>query len=427
MLVVGAGVTGATFAKLWGKDAFILEKMDRIGGKAKSYPEDTEVGRFHFDIGGHWFHCQSAPEIMDLLADVPLKLHERKALVYMFGRYFDFPIQKSYRDHEDKKWVAKVSAELEAASKNKETPKNYDEFLRSSYGPTLYKDFFLPYNQKLFGVEDLTQLLYSKLETVRNVKADGKSTGYNNHFYYPEGTLGAQAIPDAVIRGTTVWTGWSLDSINLERGILKASSSDGQELEYDFRTNGMVSTIPLKDLVNMIEDAPEWLKQEASTLRFSPGLIINMGVKRIDAYKDTSWIYFPDLDLPFYRVGFYSNVEPALAPEGYTSMYVEVSPLIFRDPYNAFELALAKMKVISALLYLGLLESEEDIQVMQMIGLKMNYCFHTPAAKRIRDFLAEHNIYSIGRYGTWHWSSQHEDMAQAAELVRRLKAGEGLP
>src|SRR5690606_20064071 len=223
---------------------------------------------------------------------------------------------------------------------------------------------------------------------------------YNNHFYYPEGTLGAQAIPDAVIRGTTVWTGWSLDSINLERGILKASSSDGQELEYDFRTNGMVSTIPLKDLVNMIEDAPEWLKQEASTLRFSPGLIINMGVRRIDAYKDTSWIYFLDLDLPFYRVGFYSNVEPALAPEGYTSMYVEVSPLIFKDPYNAFELALAKMKVISALLYLGLLESEDDIQVMQMIGLKMNYCFHTPAAKRIRDFLAENNIYSIGRYGT---------------------------
>ena len=29
-------------------------------------------------------------------------------------------------------------------------------------------------------------------------------------------------------------------------------------------------------------------------------------------------------------------------------------------------------------------------------------------------------IYSIGRYGTWHWSSQHEDMQQAIRLANKL-------
>ena len=38
----------------------------------------------------------------------------------------------------------------------------------------------------------------------------------------------------------------------------------------------------------------------------------------------THWLYFPDGDTPFYRVGFPSNFSDDVAPAGTGSMYVEI-------------------------------------------------------------------------------------------------------
>ena len=147
-------------------------------------------------------------------------------------------------------------------------------------------------------------------------------------------------------------------------------------------------------------------------------MVINIGLKQTPLHYNKTWIYFPDRNIHFYRVGFYSNVQPLLAPSGYSSMYVECSPLFFNNKKEALELISV---VINELIQLGFIEKNEDIVTKRAIYLDNNYCLpDIETTNIIRTYLEEYGIHSIGRYGTWHWSSQHEDMQQAINLAKLL-------
>src|SRR4051812_9577518 len=106
--VIGAGVTGLSFSKVFGDEAEILESNNDLGGKALSYKVETDVGSFVFDIGGHWFHHKNAPEALELLEGFELEGHKRYAYIYLDGHFFDFPIQQSYKMHSNLDFVGRV-------------------------------------------------------------------------------------------------------------------------------------------------------------------------------------------------------------------------------------------------------------------------------------------------------------------------------
>src|SRR5690606_2343876 len=102
----------------------------------------------------------------------------------------------------------------------------------------------------------------------------------------------------------------------------------------------------------------------------------------------------------FYRVGYYSHVQPLLAPDGYESMYVECSPLFFDNKEEAMKLIPG---VIAQLVKLGFIEQADDVVTMQPIWLEQNYCLPNPqVVSALHTFLRDNGIYSIGRYGSWH-------------------------
>lgn len=129
------------------------------------------------------------------------------------------------------------------------------------------------------------------------------------------------------------------------------------------------------------------------------------------------WVYIPNMDFHFYRIGFYSNVQALLAPDGYDAMYVECSPLFFSNKDEAISLI---PTIINELIELGFIRRKEDIITLNSIFLEQNYCLPDPEVTSIiREYLKDHKVYSIG---SWHWSSQHEDMQQAIHLARELGA-----
>ena len=138
--IIGAGVTGLSFASASGGGT-VLERAPELGGRASSYHVQTSVGKFTFDIGGHWFHLQNAPKVMQLLEGLPLKKHARRAFVYWDEEWFDFPIQQSYRTHPDRRLVDQIEQELTTAEKEAAIRShnylNYSDMLLNSYGPTL--------------------------------------------------------------------------------------------------------------------------------------------------------------------------------------------------------------------------------------------------------------------------------------------------
>ena len=78
--------------------------------------------------------------------------------------------------------------------------------------------------------------------------------------------------------------------------------------------------------------------------------------------------------------------------------------------------------VINELIQLGFIEKNEDIVTKRAIYLDNNYCLpDIETTSIIRTYLEDYGIHSIGRYGSWHWSSQHEDTQQAINLAKDFK------
>lgn len=412
--VIGAGVTGLTFAQMY-KDAQVFEAASAVGGKAISQVVAAEAGRFVFDVGGHWFHQQSAPEVLKLLDGLPLKKHKRKAYVLLDNRLYDFPIQASFRSIPDFELVKRISHELRGGQDKPVLARNVEELLQHTYGTTLYDLFFRDYNRKMYGVEELEDIPLGKYHAVRNVPLHNRS-GYNNEFYYPAGDSGAGGIPQHLARGLTVHYQSPVQDIHLSSQTL---SLHNRTIRWD----KLVSTIPLPLLLERIIDAPPAVIKLSRQLKASKGFILNIGFHKRSNPKPIDWVYIPDMNVPFYRVGYYSHVQPLLAPVGYESMYVECSPLFFDNKEEAMKLIPG---VIAQLVKLGFIEQAEDVVTMQPIWLEQNYCLPNPqVVSALHTFLRDNGIYSIGRYGSWHWSSQHEDMKQAIDLARELK--EGMP
>lgn len=414
--IIGAGVTGLSFASASGSGT-VLERAPELGGKASSYHVETSVGKFTFDIGGHWFHHQNAPKVLQLLEGLPLKKHVRRAFVYWDEEWFDFPIQQSYKTHPDSRLVDQIDHELtvienETAIRSRNYL-NYSDMLLNSYGPTLFEHFFRDYNVKMYGVPNLAQIQIGKYEKVRNVRTNQSIEGYNHYFYYPQGHLGASAIPNHLARNKQIQFNSHVQSINLDKRTITINNKVSS-------WETIVSTIPLPKLIDTIVDVDSEIAHLSRQLQSSRGLIINMGVKRNPMHANKSWIYISDLKYRFYRIGFYSNVESEMAPNGYSSMYVECSPLYFKNQDEALNLV---PEVINDLIEIGIIEDKRDIITLKPIYLEHNYCLpDIMVTTHIQNYLRQHGIYSIGRYGSWHWSSQHEDMQQAITLAEELGA-----
>ena len=411
--IIGAGVTGLGFAQCFGADKLeILEASDRLGGMAASYKLSSIAGVFGFDVGGHWFHHQGAPEAVRLLDGLPLKRHRRCAKVFWDGGLYDFPLQASYRQHWDQELVSRITSEITEITELPKTPvyANYDDMLLRSYGPTLAELFFRPYNRKIFGIWDLSRVAVGWLDTVRNVRAAGPLKGYNTEFLYPAGNAGAEAIPRFLARGLSIRFRARVESINLSRRQIVVN---GQSEAW----GAIVSSIPLIALARLIEDLPPDLARGAAELRSSRGMVVNAGVRDNGSFSRASWVYFSDIDLPFYRIGFYSHVEPSLAPPGYRSVYVECSPLFFQNKEEALALW---PRIMKAMIRVGVIDRAEDVLIHQCLYQPHLYCLQDEQSNHIRACLQTHGIFSIGRYGTWHWSSQHEDIQQAAALAATL-------
>ncbi|MEC0228203.1 protoporphyrinogen/coproporphyrinogen oxidase [Paenibacillus alba] len=408
--VIGAGVTGLSFAKASKDEVNILESCERLGGKALSYKVETSVGTFGFDVGGHWFHYQRSPAVLDILKGLDLKAHTRKAFVYLHEQFFKFPIQQSYIWHPDEKFVGTVKKELQMVNYDHEYT-NYEEMLQQSYGLTLYDSFFKDYNSKMYGIQDLSVIGVGRFETIRNVRTNRNVTGYNGDFVYPTGDIGASGIPLFLADHLRINYNKKVKSINITN---KTMNINNETESWDT----IVSTMPLNSLIGMINDVDDHILALSKQLKFSKGMILNLGVKRTQLQGDMSWVYFPDPHLHFYRVGFYSNVESSLAPLGYCSMYVECSPLFFSNKEEALAIV---PTIIKELIEIGFIGHADEIVTTKAIYLDHNYCLpDTSKTKVIHHYLESAGIYSIGRYGSWHWSSQHEDMQQAWDLANKL-------
>ena len=96
VVIVGAGIAGLTLAHNLanaGKKVVVIEMEKDVGGLARSFRYDG----FTFDIGPHRFHTddQEVLQFIKKVLEPNLLTIRRKSGVYMFGKYFEWPLASS--------------------------------------------------------------------------------------------------------------------------------------------------------------------------------------------------------------------------------------------------------------------------------------------------------------------------------------------
>ena len=107
-LIIGAGISGLSYAATTKNDCLVVEKDSTIGGYCRTIREKDYV----WDYSGHFFHFQR-PEIKDFVmsripADEILKV-EKHTQIYYKGIMVDYPFQMNIHQLEKQAGISYFS------------------------------------------------------------------------------------------------------------------------------------------------------------------------------------------------------------------------------------------------------------------------------------------------------------------------------
>ena len=246
-----------------------------------------------------------------------------------------------------------------------------------------------------------------KEEIIKNFKSEYNSS-YNGTFLYPAG--GAIEYVNSIFK--------KLDKnkvrINTEVKQIfpdkhKVLLSNGDELKYD----RLISTIPFPELLEKAN-----IPYDKSAYTWNQVLVFNLGFDSKGIDRSNHWVYFPEKKYCFYRVGFYDNI---LGMNDRMSLYVELG---FS---NNVQVQPAEWlgKVLKDLHNAGIVSDNQTLIDYQTILMNPAYVHINQTAIMDtavkKEYLSKHNIYSIGRYGSWTYCSIEDNIKEAKELAIKLK------
>ncbi len=144
---------------------------------------------------------------------------------------------------------------------------------------------------------------------------------------------------------------------------------------------------------------------------------------------DKNWIYFPESDVPFYRVTYLSNYSPYLTAEpGQFSLLTETSTSTFK-PEDAETIV---DRVVDGLVTTGLLEEDDRSRIVARWRCSPRMTYPVPSVGRdaalgtIQPWLRSQQIWSRGRFGGWLYEIGNMDHSamQGVEWVDHVLSGE---
>lgn len=415
-LIVGAGISGLTFANYCDGDYLIVEKESEVGG----YCRTIKKGDYIWDYAGHFFHFNTKEfrdKFINQMPEEDIIYNNKCTKIVYNGSFIDFPFQTNIHQLEKQEFIDCLYDLF-----NKEEKEKYENFLDMLYGKfgkSIVEKFLKPYNEKLYAV-DLSELdvdamgrffPYANKEEIINNMKNHEVNSYNSSFLYPKNGAGSfiKILEDSldkerILLNTSVVT-IDFDS---KRVIL----SNNVEVEYEY----LINTVPLNKFLGLYGNNESLINK----LSYNKVLVFNLGFDRKSPLcTEEHWLYIPDKDCNFYRCGFYNNI----LNTDKLSMYIEIGydkdfKITNEEIEKQLKLTMENLNKI------GIIDDKTNL--VDYVSLVMDPAYvhinteTDKLIKKLKDELSEKQIYTIGRYGAWIYNSMEDSMLVAKELAEKL-------
>ena len=414
-LIIGAGISGLTFANYAQGDYLIIEKEDEVGGYCRTIRKKDYV----WDYAGHFFHFNTEEfkkKFLDSVDPDEIKYKDKNTKIMYKGQLIDYPFQTNIHQLDKQEFIDCLYDLFHR--EEKEEYSSFLDMLYGNFGKSIVEKFLKPYNEKLYAV-DLTTLdkdamgrffPYADIPAIiDNMKANKDSTSYNNSFLYPKSGAGSfiQILYDALDKSKVLLGHRATKINNAEKTV---ELDDGSRITYEY----LINTSPLNEFLTYFEG--DEFRNLRDSLSYNKVLVFNLGFDKKSKFTKEHWFYIPDKTVNFYRIGFYDNI----LDSDKLSMYIEIGynkdDVIDTD--RQLELTLENLKK------LGIIDENMKLEEHSTIIMDPAYVhINTETDKKVQEFKdreAKNNIYTIGRYGAWTYCSMEDCMVAAKKLAEKL-------
>lgn len=425
VVIIGAGLTGLSAAYHLEINGFhnyiLLEKENSLGGLCRSIQQDG----FTFDYTGHLLHIND-PYFRQLI-DTVVGLEqfnniERRSYIYSQGCFTQYPYQINMHGLPVSTITECIKGYLERP--RKKNCSSFKNWVLTHFGAGFAKYFFFPYQEKIFDIpiEKLSAswtgrfVPQTSLDQIIGgaLSPQAIPIGYNAQFFYPK----RQGIFFWVNKlaqklQTQPQTQSTVTNIDLAKRIITLANKNSIKYKQ------LITTIPLDELLGIItEPSSSSLKKARSKLQCTSVININLGLNRADL-SDKHWIYYPEKQFPFYRIGFPHNFSEHMAPLGCSSLYAEYGALNKTGEHIKESLIQSK-QALKTLWNIA----EHEILTEKNLFIKHGYViFDRWRDNNLQPLLKElafYNVHSVGRYGAWKYASMQEGILDGKEVAQEI-------
>lgn len=411
-LIIGAGVTGLSYAAFTDNDYLIVEASSEVGGYCKTIKRNG----FVWDYSGHFFHFQNQEIKKWLMENVQGEVLDVNKITHIHyeDRLIDFPFQKNIHQLNQQDFLDCL---YDLVHKDDIEINSFKDFIVSRFGKKISELFLIPYNEKLYAT-DLDLLDKDAMGrffpdcTLEDIVANFKqrdTASYNSFFTYPRGGA-IEYIKAIEHRVDTAKILFNTRVVEIDIEAKEATLSDGQVIKYD----NLINSMPLPKLLDSC--GVDYNKQCFSANKVA---VFNLGFDK-PSKQDSHWVYFPQRDLCFYRIGFYNNI----FGDDRMSLYVEIG--LAEDDEIDRDAMLES--VLSDLEKVGVIDGHElvDHEFLVMTPAYVHINKDSEAEKaRVRPLLEAASVYTAGRYGSWTYCSIEDNIIEALNLAQKKVSAPG--
>ncbi len=401
-IILGAGIAGISAGyhlKQKGINSVIYEKDNDWGGLCGNFTIDG----FRFDRFVHFTFTKDEYIANIFEKSAPLYAHPSVSYNYYQGCWLKHPAinNLSALPTEDK--VRVIADFVNRPHKEVSDIENYDEWLRAQNGNYFTDNFAAVYTHKYWGQSPkdmetkwIGNRIYSPAleEVLRGSYAEqAENFYYTNYMKYPK-KGGFRSILDNCRQGLDIR--FNKKVVRILPQTKQVFFADGCSEEY----SRLISSLPLPEIVKMINDCPQKVIDAAKNLNWTCGYQISLGFKRPDVAKHL-WFYIYDEDIPPARVYSPNLKSPNNVPEGCSSLQAEV--FYANDDEVPPEEWVLKQTTEKLKQICGFDDCDivvKDIRFEHYANVTFTHGIYQNR-EIILNYLKEIDIESIGRFGKW--------------------------
>ena len=494
-VIIGAGPAGLTAAyELLEKSdivPIIYELSDDIGGISKT----VNYKGNRIDLGGHRFFSKSKrvmdfwqkilpmqgkPSKDDIILgrrtilssdatapdpqenDNVMLARNRLSRIFFLRRFFDYPISLNITTFKNlgivritKIGLSYIWSRIFKIKKEK----NLEDFFINRFGKELYNTFFKDYTHKVWGrhcseikpewgaqrIKGLSiskalihaiKSIFTKDDSIHQKKTE---TSLIEQFMYPKfgpGQLWEELARKIIAKGGKIHLDCKVTGLTSNQNMITSvrvsdiKNGDCRDEKADY----FFSTMPVKDLINSMNDVPDKVTEIANGLIYRDFITVGLLLKKLKIKNHTkqktinnivpdNWIYIQERDVKVGRLQIFNNWSPYMVKDddtvwiGLEYFCTEGDELWSMADEKFAEFAIDELEKIEIINKNDILDST----VIRMPKTYPAYFGSYDKFNEIRDHVDKiENLFLIGRNGMHRYNNQDHSMLTAMEAVENI-------